>query len=142
MSTAQKGEFVPKNPIKYKGTYPIIYRSSWELAVFTKFDLHPNVLQWASESIKIPYQHPITGKFTLYVPDLLVIYADKFGRQHAELIEIKPIRESVMEKARTKRDKLAVIVNTSKWRAANIFCKKNHLTFRVLTEEQLFAGKY
>ena len=140
MAKTQKGQFVPNHPEKYKGTYPILYRSSWELAVFTKFDAHPNVIQWASESIRIPYQHPLTGKFSMYVPDLLVVYIDKFGKQHIELIEIKPIRETIIEKAKTKRDKLAVVVNAAKWKAAGDFCKKNRIIFRVLTEQQLFAN--
>ena len=140
MPRTQKGEFTPKNPEKYKGTYPIVYRSSWELAVFTKFDAHPNVIQWASESVKIPYRNPVTGKFGTYVPDLLVVYADKNNKKHAELIEIKPIRESVMERARTKKDKLSVLVNQAKWKAAFGYCKRNNLKFRVLTEEQLFQN--
>ncbi|NJO62841.1 MAG: hypothetical protein HC836_32840 [Richelia sp. RM2_1_2] len=142
MAKAQKSEFTPKHPEKYKGTYPIVARSSWELAVFTKFDLHPNVIQWASESVSIPYQNPITGKFARYVPDLLVVYLDKNNKQHAELIEIKPMRETLLERARTKRDKLSVAINTAKWRAAMAFCQRNNLKFRVLTEEQLFAGKH
>jgi hypothetical protein len=26
----KQGKFTPSNPEKYKGTYPIIFRSSWE----------------------------------------------------------------------------------------------------------------
>lgn len=140
MARTQKGEFTPKNPNKYVGSYPIHYRSSWELGVFNTFDMHPNVLQWASESVKIPYQHPITGKFTYYIPDLFVIYVDKNNKKHAELIEIKPIREAVLEKAKTKRDKISVAINTYKWKAASEFCKRNNITFRVLTEAQLFKN--
>jgi hypothetical protein len=40
-------------------------------------DEHPNVYQWASEAIKIPYRHPITGKYTIYVPDFFIVYMDK-----------------------------------------------------------------
>ena len=40
-------------------------------------DEHPNVAKWASESIKIPYRHPFTGKYTVYVPDFFVVYVDK-----------------------------------------------------------------
>ena len=140
MARTQKGEFTPKHPEKYKGTYPIIYRSSWELAVFTKFDVHPNVIQWASESVTIPYQNPVTGKFARYIPDLLVVYIDKKNKRHAELIEIKPMRETFMETAKTRRDKIAVIINTAKWKAAAAFCQRNNLKFRVLNESQIFAG--
>ena len=63
------GKFTPKNPEKYIGTYPISYRSSWELVFMNKCDTHPNIKQWASESIKIPYRNPLTKKHTYYIPD-------------------------------------------------------------------------
>jgi hypothetical protein len=37
-------------------------------------DTNDHVLQWASESIAIPYRHPITGKMTQYIPDFLITY--------------------------------------------------------------------
>ena len=57
-----KGEFVMKNPQKYCGNLSkqIIYRSSWEYALMEKFDTHPNVIAWASESIVIYYKNPLT----------------------------------------------------------------------------------
>lgn len=140
MARAHKTIFTPKNPSKYTGASLPVARSSWELAVFTKFDLHPNVIQWASESIKIPYQNPFTGKFARYVPDLFVVYVDKKNKKHAEIIEIKPARETFMEKARTKRDKASVALNTVKWRAAMAYCQRRNLHFRVLTESQIFQG--
>lgn len=136
----RKGEFTPKNPQKYKGKLPILFRSSWELTVMTKFDQHPNVLEWASESISIPYQNPLTGKFTMYVPDFLVKYVDKTGKTHVEIIEVKPIRETLKEKTKTKADKAAYVVNQVKWAAAQAWCKRNKITFRVLTEEQIYKG--
>ena len=102
-------------------------------------DEHPNVAKWASESIKIPYRHPITGKFTIYVPDFFIVYIDKDGKKHAELIEVKPAAQSSMEKAGKSRGKqMQVVVNTAKWEAANAYAKQNRVTFRVVSEEQLF----
>lgn len=134
-----QSEFTPKNPEKYIGTYPIIARSSWELVFMNKCDTHPNIKQWASESIKIPYRNPITGKATIYVPDFLISYVDKYGKSRVELVEIKPVRQSVMEKARGARAKAVVAINKAKWKAANAWCKKNGMTFRVLTERDMFA---
>ena len=51
-------------------------------------DEHPNVSQWASEAVKIPYRNPLTGKYTVYVPDFFIVYADKGGKQKVELIEV------------------------------------------------------
>ena len=85
-----KGKFTPKNQEKYVGLKTPTYRSSWEHAFMRLCDEHPNVAKWASESIKIPYRHPLTGKYTVYVPDFFVVYVDKNGRKNAELIEVKP----------------------------------------------------
>ena len=68
-----KGKFAPKNQEKYVGTKTPTYRSSWEHAFMRLCDEHPNVYQWASESIKIPYRHPFTGKYTVYVLSLIHI---------------------------------------------------------------------
>ncbi len=142
MARPLKTVFYPQNPGKYAGKTPPIARSSWELAVFNKFDLHPNVIQWASESVRIPYKNPLNGRMSMYVPDLLVVYVDKKTKRHIELIEIKPLRESIMEAATTNRDRLAVVVNHAKWKAAYAFCQTRNMTFRVMTEKNLFAGKY
>ena len=52
-------------------------------------DESPSISKWANESIRIPYKHPLTGKFTIYVPDFFIAYTDKNGRPHAEVIEKK-----------------------------------------------------
>ena len=138
MARFANGNFHPKNSKKYVGTQPIRYRSSWELAFMNVLDNHPNVINWASESVKIPYINPFTGKPTVYVPDFFIVYVDKIGKRHSELVEIKPVKETILEKARTKKDKLSVALNTIKWQAARKWCKKHNVAFRVMTEEQLF----
>jgi len=64
-----KGEYIPKNPAKIIGKTPIIYRSSWEMSLMRVFDFNKNILAWSSESISIPYQNPLTEKWSLYLPD-------------------------------------------------------------------------
>ena len=76
-----------------------------------------------------------------YIPDFLVVYKDKNGAQRAELIEVKPAKEALAENARSKRDKAALLVNTAKWAAAMTWCKKNGISFRLLTEDQIFVTK-
>lgn len=138
MSKFAQGYYVPRNPEKYVGTGKIRYRSSWEL-VFCQFcDNNPKVLQWASESIQIPYRNPLTGKQTIYVPDFLVVYENK-GQTITELVEIKPKAQTMItEKTRSARDKAAIIVNTYKWQAATAWCKRMGITFRVINEDQIF----
>lgn len=137
MSKYATGIYIPQHPEKYVGKGSIIYRSSWEI-VFCRFcDNHPSVTQWASESISIPYRNPVTGKQSRYIPDFFVMYQDKNGQNHGELIEIKPKKE-MMEHAKSQRDKLVAVINAAKWQAAQAFCAANGLKFRVVTEDSLF----
>jgi hypothetical protein len=141
MSKYSQDEFVPKNPQKLIGNSRPFYRSSWELTVMTLLDQHPNVINWASESVSIPYVNPLTGKQSVYIPDFLVLYKDKSGKQRAELIEVKPSKEAIAENAKSKRDKAALLINTAKWAAAMSWCKKNGISFRILTEADLYISK-
>ena len=134
-----RGKFSPKNKQKYVGTKSPTYRSSWEHAFMRLCDEHPNVYQWASESIKIPYRHPFTGKYTVYVPDFFVVYIDKNGRKNAELIEVKPKSQtSIVDAGKSTAKKKQAVINMAKWEAANAYAKQNKIRFRVLSEEQLF----
>src|SRR5690606_4247425 len=128
------GLFEPKNPEKYIGTRPIKYRSSWELVFMNLCDKHPSVQKWASESVKIPYINPFTGKATIYVPDFVINYVDRNGITHTELVEIKPMNQTLNEKARGTKNKVALAINKAKWAAASKWAKKNGMSFRVLTE--------
>ena len=100
------GKFQLRNAEKYIGKGSPTYRSGWEFAFMQFCDNNPAVLQWASESIHIPYRNPFTNKNTIYVPDFLIIYVDKDQQKHAEVIEIKPSTETTMESARSVRDKI------------------------------------
>tara|TARA_Y100001973_G_scaffold62304_1_gene91428 strand:- start:157 stop:600 length:444 start_codon:yes stop_codon:yes gene_type:complete len=134
-----RGKFSFKNPGKYIGSRTPTYRSSWEQAFMRLCDEHPNVYQWASESIKIPYRHPFTGKYTVYVPDFFIIYMDKNGKKHAEMVEVKPASQMTMEKAgRSMAKKKQVVINQAKWEAANAYARQRKIRFRVVSEEQLF----
>ena len=139
MSKYAQGFFTPLNPEKYAGNGKIRYRSSWEL-VFMRFcDSNEKVIKWASESIQIPYRNPLSGKQTIYVPDFFVVYQDKNGKVISELIEIKPKAQTMItEKTRSARDRAAIAVNTYKWQAANAWAKRMGVTFRVITEDQIF----
>ncbi len=133
-----RGKFNPINSEKYAGRNTPTYRSSWELSFMQFCDNHPGVIQWASESISVPYKNPLTGKNTFYIPDFFILYQDKNGTNRAELIEVKPRKQTTMENAKSTRDKAAVAVNHAKWAAANAFCKQNGMVFRVITENEIY----
>lgn len=138
MKSYVQGQYTPVNPEKYVGNYPIYFRSSWEHKVMVMFDTNPNITSWASESLKIPYQNPFTGKYTVYVPDFVVTYVDAKGNQKAEIIEVKPAKETFLEQAKSQKAKAAVALNTFKWAAAQAFAKHHGMTFRVMNEGNIF----
>jgi hypothetical protein len=103
-------------------------------------DDNDHVLQWASESVSIPYRHPITGKMTMYVPDFLITYQGSNGKTVGELVEIKPRKQSVIEDRQSQRDRAVVAVNYAKWSAAEKWARRQGLSFRVLNEDQIFRN--
>ena len=138
MAKYSQGKYQVKNPEKYVGKGMPTYRSSWEFAFMNFCDDNPAVLQWASEAIHVNYRNPFTGKNTIYVPDFLIIYLDKNGKKHGEVIEVKPSSQTTMEAARSVRDKAAVALNMYKWDAARKFCASQGLSFRVVNENDIF----
>ena len=130
-----------KNPDKFVGSRAPTFRSRWESAFMQFCDTHPSVVKWASESVKIPYKNPITGKNSNYIPDFLVQYQDKNGKVVTELVEIKPKNQSIIEsKNQNRRLAETVAVNHAKWEQAMRWCKQNGLRFRVVTEEDIFRS--
>lgn len=138
MANYAQGIFQPRYPEKYVGRGSIRYRSSWEYAVMQMCDNHPNIVSWASESVRIPYLNPVTGRQTNYVPDFFIVYVDKNGQNHAELIEVKPSKEMTFENARSQRDKLVVAINHAKWAAAHAWARSNGIKFRIISENEIF----
>ena len=107
-----QGFFKPKHPEKYLGNpNRIIFRSSYELNVFKKFDSEPSFLTWGSELFSIPYLSPVDGKVHQYFPDLLVMYRDSSNNIRKMLIEIKPYHSfefedhEMLKKLKKKKDK-------------------------------------
>ena len=138
MARFAQGYFVPKNPQKYIGNKKITYRSGWELVFFRFLDESSSVINWASESIRIPYRNPVTGKQSIYVPDVFMVYVNKNGKTIAELIEIKPSSQTSLQEARSNGDKIAAIVNQAKWKSASQWCSNQSIGFRIVTERDLF----
>ena len=138
MSHWANGKYEIQNPAKYVGNGTPRYRSGWEFSFMRFCDNNDHILQWASESIAIPYRNPITGKMSQYIPDFLVSYRSKHNTMHAELIEIKPKKQSVIESKMNSRDRAVVAVNYAKWDQATKWCKRNGLSFRVITELDMF----
>jgi hypothetical protein len=138
MANFARGPYTVKNSQKYVGRGAPQYRSSWEWAFMNFCDTNENILQWASEPVRIPYRHPLTGKTTTYVPDFIVTYRGPNNTMRAELIEIKPKKQSRLDEKMNSKDRAIVAINYAKWDAAQKWAKANGLVFRIITEDQIF----
>lgn len=140
MTAFAQGAFIPTNPKKYVGKGTPRYRSGWEWSFFQFCDQNASILEWASEAIAIKYRHPFTGKVTSYIPDIFVRYRTKNNKICTELIEIKPRKQSVIEGKMNEKDRMIVAINHAKWQAAQAWCRRAGIVFRVLNEDSLFRN--
>ena len=142
-SKFKQGIFRPVYPEKYKGTFPILYRSSWEGRMMRWCDHNPSVISWGSESVVIPYQNPLTGKVSRYFVDFNVQLRDKQGQLKKFLVEIKPHSQTLPPSQQVKNTKALArrqaeyIKNQAKWKAATEWSVKKGYEFVVLTEKHL-----
>lgn len=141
---AYSGIFKPKNPEKYSGDATnIIWRSTWECRVMTWLDNNPNVINWASEELIVPYISPVDNRWHRYFPDFLVKVRGKDGKSKILMLEVKPKKQSEppkLQKRVTKRYITEVTtwgVNQAKWKAAQEYCLDRGWEFKVITEEHL-----
>ena len=138
-----QGVYQIKNPEKYIGLGNPRFRSSWEFSVMKMCDENDAITQWASESVKIPYKDPLTGKPTIYVPDFLVVFTDNKKQKRAELWEIKPANQTLKERVgKNVYNQAQYVRNVVKWEAARVWCKQQGIKFRIITEHDLYhTGK-
>lgn len=134
-----KGIYTPQNPQKYLGDpTKIRFLSSWELRFFQACDMNPNILKWGSEEFKVPYWHPIKLRTATYLPDIWMQYRNAKGEIITEVIEIKPMKQSVISPKMTTYDKVQLVINHAKWTACKAVCDAGGIRFRVVTEKELF----
>lgn len=136
-----QGVYKIKNPEKYVGSKDPTFRSGWELTFMTFCDNNPSIQQWASEPVRIPYKDPLTGKNTVYVPDFLINYIDKNMKTHVEMVEIKPIKQTVLEKVgKNPYDQAQFVKNMAKWQSARDWCRNRGILFRIINESDIYQN--
>jgi hypothetical protein len=145
MPKYHQGKFKPRNPKKYMGDPTnIVYRSGWELKLMVYLDKHPNVLQWGSEELVIPYRSPIDGKIHRYFTDFIVKQINKEGKTETIVIEVKPKKQTIEPTKKNSKSKRYIQevmtwgVNSAKWLAAEEYCRDRGWKFQLMTEEDLF----
>jgi hypothetical protein len=104
----------------------------------TWLDKNPDIVEWGSEEIIIPYKSPVDGRFHRYFPDFIVKTKNK-----TMIVEVKPDRETKEPKARSRMTKQYIQevttygVNQSKWKAAEEYCLDRGWEFKIITEKHL-----
>lgn len=141
---AYQGKFRPNNPSKYLGDPAnVIYRSLWELKFMRYLDSHPNVIKWGSEELVIPYRSPIDNRIHRYFPDFIIHQKSENGLTECTVVEIKPKDQTKPPEPQQKRTKRYINevyrwgINSSKWKAAEQYCKERGWKFIILTEKEL-----
>jgi hypothetical protein len=119
----------------------------WEFKFMKYCDNSPNVLEWGSEEIVIPYLSPVDGKVHRYFVDFYMKVQEQTGRQQKYLIEIKPakfVAPPITPKRKTRQFIQEVYtwgVNQAKWKAAREFCDNRGWKFEIFTEKELGIDK-
>ena len=146
---AYSGKYKVKN--KEKLLFPtnyVIYRSLLERKFMKWLDFNDSCVKWAYEYPVIPYYYPVDKKWHRYYPDFLVQFQDENGSKKTWLVEIKPYSQTNKPKpkytAKTGKKKKSYIKesltyakNTAKWNAAEAFCVKHNMTFKIVTEKEI-----
>ena len=151
-SKVRQGYFTPQNPQKYKGDpSKIVYRSSWELKFLQYCDNADQVIEYAAEPIGIPYINPILKKECTYWIDCYMVTRNPQNNTTTKwLIEVKPnkyltppdppVRLTEKQTLNYARHAKAYIINTAKFKAAEVYAQKRMMRFGIITENFLFKG--
>lgn len=109
----KQGYYKPKNPHKYKGEYPIIYRSSWERKFCYWCDLNEEIIEWMSEPISVDYISILDNKVHKYYPDFYFKIKNGFDKDGNQLFrkciaEIKPKAQLIKPNEPKRKTKKAL----------------------------------
>ena len=138
-----KGRYKPSNPSKYVGDVDnVVYRSGWERHVMKWCDSNPDVEQWMSEELIIPYICETDKRPHRYFMDFVIKY--RSGR--VTLVEVKPEKETKRPEKKQGKSRqrllsegLTYVKNQSKWKAASEYAKDRGYHFEIWTEKELTA---
>lgn len=137
-----QGTYRPKNKDKFLGK-ECIFRSGLELKFMRFCDGNPNVIEWGSECVKIPYYDSVRKKNrTYYVDNYVKIREGNEIKKY--LVEIKPHKQTREPKATRGKSKKNLLIesllwknNNEKWDSAKKFAKKMGMEFIIITEKEL-----
>ena len=92
-------------------------------------DNNPNVLEWGSENVVVPYKSPVDNRMHRYFVDNFIVIRE--GEQIKKyLVEIKPFKQTQLPTTKYKKrrhllyEQKMYITNQAKWEAAKEYGKK------------------
>lgn len=146
-SPYKQGYFKPMFPNKYIGSYPIIFRSSWERKFAIYCDTHSNIVFWASEMFAIKYYNIIDKKYHTYYPDFYIKVKTENGYKEY-IVEVKPsaqLSKPIEPKINNtkawlnyKKAKISYIINICKSNALKEFARNRNYEVLYVTEKSSF----
>jgi hypothetical protein len=138
---AYRTKFCPKNIKKYIGDpSKIVCRSLWERNVCKFCDESNSVIKWSFEEIIIPYFNPLDQKQHNYYPDFLIQFKNE-NEIKTWMVEVKPKKQTYLKENSSKKEKITWAINSAKWKAAEVYCQKNNMEFKIITEKEIFANE-
>ncbi len=106
-------------------------------------DTHPNVIEWGSENVIIPYYNPVEKKTRRYFVDFYTKVRSTSGEYKKYIIEVKPAVQCKPPRKPKKQTQGYIkklktyIMNQAKWKAARKWAEKRDMEFVILTEKEL-----
>ena len=113
-------------------------------------DRNENVIHWGSETLRVPYIFELStnSKQKNYYVDFYCEIRNQQGNVEKVAIEVKPLGQTAPpippknKTAKAMKNYLysvsTYVKNQNKWKAAEIYCRKNGMKFMLLTENDLF----
>ena len=134
------GKFTPRNKQKYKGKYPIIFKSKLEAKMMLYLDNNQSVKSWSYEPIPIPYYDKSDNnrRKNYYIDFVAEMYIN--NRFRKVWIEVKSKAET--KKPRKSKNGLVLVEsvriylqNLCKWNATKKLAKQRNAEFIIVTED-------
>jgi len=134
------GKFTPNHPEKYRGSYPLVYKSKLEARMMLYLDSNQNVKSWVYEPASIQYidKSDRNRKKNYWIDFMVEMVVN--GTLKRLWIEVKPSCEThkptgnkytstLLESTKT------YIKNLCKWTAAKQLAKHRGAEFMIVTED-------